>query len=214
MGIVTNPDCVIFAAGSAVPVSITQPYLKAHPFIIAADGGYALTTASGCEPNLVIGDFDSGARPKTDAEIIALHPIKDATDSDCALEEAISRGYRNIVLFGGTGADRLDHTFANFDLCAKAKAQGINVMLVDACHRIFALQNETAKITGAENKYVSVFAFGGACTVTEEGFFYPLSHYTFTPFCGLGVSNEVTSSDARITAEQGTALVFITDKDS
>lgn len=214
MGIVVDPDCIIFAAGSAVPFTTVQPYLKKHPFIIAADGGFALAKAVNCVPNLVIGDFDSGARPETDAQIIALNPIKDATDSDCALGEAMRRGYRNIVLFGGTGFDRLDHTFANFDLCAKAKTQGVNVMIVDMHHRIFALQNETAKITDAENKYVSVFAFGGACTVTEEGFFYPLSHYEFAPFCGLGVSNEVTSNDARITAEQGIALIFITDKDS
>ena len=142
----------------------------------------------GLTPNLVIGDFDSGKRPDTTVEIIALNPIKDATDSACALEEAVRRGYKNIVLFGGIG-------------------------LADAHHRIFILQNETAEITDAQNQYVSVFAFGGACTVSEEGFFYPLSHYTFAPFCGLGVSNEVTADMARITAEQGTALVFITDKD-
>lgn len=214
MGIVTSPDCVIFAAGGAVPLTVIQPYLQSNPFVIAADGGYALATASDCVPDLVIGDFDSGIRPQTEAEIIALNPIKDATDSDCALSEAMRRGFQNIVLFGGTGLDRLDHTFANFNLCAKAKMQGVNLMLVDTHHRIFALQNETAEITDAENKYVSVFAFGGACTVSEEGFFYPLSHYTFAPFCGLGVSNEVTAQNARITAEQGAALIFITDKDS
>ncbi len=213
MGIVTNPDCIIFAAGSAVPLAVVQPYLTKHPYIIAADGGYTLAKRVGCTPNLVIGDFDSGTRPETTAEIIALNPIKDATDSACALYEAIQRGYQKIVLFGGTGADRLDHTFANFDLCAYAKIQGIDLMLADAHHRIFVLQNETAEITDAQNQYVSVFAFGGACTVTEEGFFYPLSHYTFEPFCGLGVSNEVTADTARITAEQGIALIFITDKD-
>lgn len=213
MGIVTNPDCVIFAAGNAVPFGIVQPYLKSNPFLIAADGGFALAKQLGLTPNLVIGDFDSSKRPDTTVEIIALNPIKDATDSACALEEAVRRGYKNIVLFGGTGLDRLDHTFANFDLCAYAKTKGTDLMLADAHHRIFILQNETAEITDAQNQYVSVFAFGGACTVSEEGFFYPLSHYTFAPFCGLGVSNEVTADMARITAEQGTALVFITDKD-
>lgn len=213
MGIVTNPDCIIFAAGSAVTLDVVEPYLKRHPFIIAADGGFALAEHLGLMPNLVIGDFDSGMCPDTTAETIVLNPIKDATDSACALEEAIRRGCNNIVLFGGTGLDRLDHTFANFDLCAYAKTKGVNLMLADAHHRIFALQNETAEITDAQNQYVSVFAFGGACTVTEEGFFYPLSHYTFEPFCGLGVSNEVTANIARITSERGTALVFITDKD-
>lgn len=213
MGIVTNPDCVIFAAGSAVPIEVVQPYLRSQPFLIAADGGFVLAEHIGIMPDLVIGDFDSGMRPDTAVETIVLNPIKAATDSACALEEAIRRGFKNIVLFGGTGLDRLDHTFANFDLCAYAKTKGVDLMLADAHNRIFVLQNETAEITDAQNQYVSVFAFGGACTVTEEGFFYPLSHYTFQPFCGLGVSNEVTEAVARITAEQGTALIFITNKD-
>lgn len=214
MGIVTEPDCVIFAAGSAVPKTAVEPYLKSKPFVIAADGGFLRAKQLGIASDLVIGDFDSATRPETDAQIIALNPIKDATDSDCAFHEAVKRGFRRIVLFCGTGADRLDHTLANFDLCARAKTQGVDLMLVDAHHRIFALQNESAQITDAENRYVSVFAFGGACTVSETGFYYPLSHYEFAPFCGLGVSNETVSPHAYITAEQGLALVFITDKDS
>ena len=33
------------------------------------------------------------------------------------------------------------------------------------------------------------------------------------PFCGLGVSNETVEEKATISIKQGTALIFITDKD-
>ncbi len=212
MGIVTAPDCVIFAAGDRLPREKAEPYLRNNPFVIAADAGYSFSESIGCQPNLIVGDFDSGDCPQTETETLRLSPIKDDTDSAVALSEAIKRGFRRIVLFGATGG-RLDHTFANFDLCAYAKAQGVDLMLVDSHHQIFALREETAEICDAENKYVSVFAVGGACTVSLEGFYYPLSHYVFAPFCGLGVSNEVTEKSAQIIAEHGTALIFITDKD-
>ncbi|MGN0520045.1 MAG: thiamine diphosphokinase [Candidatus Fimenecus sp.] len=212
MGIVAKPDCVIFAAGDCLPKAQVMPYLSEKPYIITADAGYRYAQEIGCMPHLILGDFDSGACPTTEIETLCLNPIKDDTDSAVALKEAVRRGYKQIVLFGGTGS-RLDHTFANFDLCAYAKTQGVDFTVADAHHRVFALQNETQILPRDDSKYISIFAFGGACTVTLKGFYYPLEHYTFTPFCGMGVSNEITAQTAEITVYDGTALVFITDKD-
>lgn len=212
MGIVNQPDCVIFAGGNVLPQETVAPYLAGNPYIIAADAGYEFAKHIDCTPHLILGDFDSCVCPQTDIETICLNPIKDDTDSAVALQEAVRRGYKKIVLFGGTGS-RLDHTFANFDLCAKAKQQGVDLTVVDAAHRVFALQNETQILPRDDSQYISVFALGGACTVTLKGFYYPLENYTFTPFCGLGVSNEITDDTAQITVTDGTALVFITQKD-
>lgn len=213
MGIVKKADCVIFAAGDTVQKEIVCAYLTKETYIITADAGYAFCKALGYTPNLILGDFDSGACPETDIETLRFNPVKDDTDSAMALKIAVERGFKKIVLFGGTGS-RLDHTFANFDLCAYAKTQGVDLQLVDNHHEIFALHNETVQLPKNPNRYVSVFAVGGACTVSLKGFFYPLEHYTFKPFCGLGVSNEITADTAEIVAEQGTALIFVTDKDN
>lgn len=214
MGNLKKADCAIFAAGSAVSPSRVRTFLRADTFLIAADAGYKLCRAYGLQPDLVIGDFDSGEALSADAhmQVIPLNPIKDDTDTACAYQQAAARGFKNIVLFGGTGG-RLDHTFANFDLCAYAKKQGIALSIVDDHHLIFALQNETHVLEGDQSKYVSVFAIGGACTVSLRGFAYPLTDYIFEPFCGLGVSNETTSSKAEIEVKAGTALIFVTDKD-
>lgn len=212
MGIVTNPDCVIFAGGDAMPKESVLPFLQNNPYVITADAGYAFAKLADCTPNLILGDFDSCACPQTDIETVCLNPVKDDTDSAVAVHEAIRRGYKRIVLLGGTGS-RLDHTFANFDLCAYAKTQGVDLTVADMHHRVFALHNETQMLSRDDSKYISVFALGGACTVTLKGFYYPLENYTFTPFCGLGVSNEITADTAQITVTDGTALIFITQKD-
>lgn len=212
MGIVNQADCVIFAAGDRIDADFVRAYVTDTTYIITADAGYAFCKSAGFTPHLILGDFDSAECPATDIETIRLNPIKDDTDSAVALQEALKRGYKKIVLFGGTGG-RLDHTFANFDLCAHAKQQGADLMLVDRHHKIFALSEEMAEVQGDSAHYVSVFAIGGACTVTLRGFYYPLEHFEFKPFCGLGVSNETTAKTAQILVEQGTALIFMTEKD-
>lgn len=212
MGIVTSADCVIFAAGDEVNPAIVRGYIQPNTFIITADAGYSACVRCGFEPNLLVGDFDSQAAPLTKSETIKLNPIKDDTDTAVAFQEAVKRGFRHIVLFGATGG-RLDHSFANFDLCAFAAEQGTELLIADNHHKIFALNEETVTIGGDKTKYVSVFAVGGPCTLSLEGFYYPLKDYTFTPFCGLGVSNETVEEKATIDVKQGTALIFITDKD-
>lgn len=213
MGIVTKADCAVFAAGDTVQEKTVRAYLTKETYLITADAGYAFCKALGYTPNLILGDFDSGECPETDIETLRFNPVKDDTDSAMALKIAIERGFRKIVLFGGTGS-RLDHTFANFDLCAYAKTQGADLQLVDNHHEIFALNRETVQLKKDRNRYVSVFAVGGESTVSLKGFSYPLEHYTFKPFCGLGVSNEIAADTAEIVAEQGTALIFVTDKDN
>ncbi len=212
MGIVTSADCVIFAAGDEVDPAIVRSYIQPDTFIITADAGYSACTRCGFSPNLLVGDFDSQAAPKTDTPTITLNPIKDDTDTADALQQAIKRGFRHIVLFGATGG-RLDHTYANLDLCALAAGQGAELLIVDNHHKIFALKEETVTFDGDKSKYVSVFAVGGPCVLSLEGFFYLLKDYNLMPFCGLGVSNETVEEKATISIKQGTALIFITDKD-
>ena len=98
-------------------------------------------------------------------------------------------------------------------MCALAAGQGAELLIVDNHHKIFALQEETVTFAGDKSKYVSVFAVGGPCVLSLEGFFYLLKDYNLMPFCGLGVSNETVEDKATISIKQGTALIFITDKD-
>ena len=73
------------------------------------------------------------------------------------------------------------------------------------------IQDETLELRrGAylgEGAYLSLFAMGGECRVTETGVEYPLEDYPLSGAYPLGVSNHIRDT-ARITA-QGTLLVML-----
>ena len=149
-----------------------------------------------------MGDYDSSKKPKTQNELIALNPIKDATDTETALTEAEKRGYKEITLLGALGG-RVDHTLANLALVSQAKQRGTNLTIIDSHHKIFAVKNESVRIERKTAKYyLSVFSVGGDSVISEEGVYYPLSDYTLSPFSALGVSNEITSDEAVITVKK------------
>jgi len=212
MEVAEKKRCVIVAAGGNCSDGLLKENIKPSDFIIAADAGYLKCRSAGFKPDLFIGDYDSSCRPKTDSELICLNPIKDATDSDAALSEAEARGYKNVLLLGGTGG-RIDHTASNIILSAAAIQRGTRLTVIDNHHRIFALKNEKICIERAGAKhYLSIFAVGGECRLSISGVFYPLSGFVLSPFAGgLGVSNEITAEEAVISVEDGTVIVIEAD---
>ncbi len=211
MELVKNKRAVIVAAGEIKNTDIIGKNALCDDFLIAADAGFVKCIEAGNKPDLLIGDFDSFDKPDTDSEIIALSPIKDCTDTEFCVNEAFKRGFSEILIIGGLGG-RNDHSFANLSLLACFKQRGVNVMLIDENHRIYALKDESRTV--ANNKqYVSVFAYAGSCTVTLEGFFYPLKNYILSPYQGgFGTSNEIVGETGKITVSDGLALVMEVSK--
>lgn len=204
--------CVIIAAGDISDNYIIKNNVLPGDFVIAADAGYYNCVNAGVTPDLIVGDFDSGKKPETLIETIILNPVKDSTDSETALSEAEKRGYKDIILLGATGK-RLDHTLANILLTASAKQRGRSLTIIDEHHKIYAVKNETKIIQRSKSKYyLSVYAVGGDCEITEEGVYYPLNKYILSPFSALGVSNEITDDSAKITVYSGTAVIIEADK--
>ena len=140
MAEMSKKRCVIVAAGSIDNTSAIKAYADSADFVIAADAGYVYCRDAGIEPDLFVGDYDSSKKPKTQNELIALNPIKDATDTETALTEAEKRGYKEITLLGALGG-RVDHTLANLALVSQAKQRGTNLTIIDSHHKIFAVKN-------------------------------------------------------------------------
>lgn len=169
-------------------------------------------TDLGITPDLIVGDFDSCDTPEFDVEVIALNPIKDCTDMEFAVERAVEKGFSDILILGATGG-RLDHTFANFALLGDFKQKGINITILDDYHKIYTLKDEAHNVQ-KNNRFLSVFALGGFAEVTLEGVFYPLNKYKLSPFQSMGVSNEITDPNAKITVTDGTLLVMEVSKEA
>lgn len=67
----------------------------------------------GVEPDLLLGDYDSAPRPEAGAKTVFLPAEKDDTDTYYAARKALELGATDVVIVGGLGGARLDHTLAN-----------------------------------------------------------------------------------------------------
>lgn len=202
--------CVIFGAGETV--SPRKKFGK-DDLIVAADGGFAAATEAGLSPSVVIGDFDSGKIPEnTAAHIIKLSRDKDDTDMLAAVKLGLRRGYKNFVIYGGTGG-RNDHTFANIATLAYLNAFSARGFLVGKDETATVFTDGTFVLPTVHGT-VSVFAYGGAATgVTLKNLSYELNDAELLPEMPIGVSNAtVGTGRASVSVKHGTLLVFFPRK--
>ena len=185
---------------------------------IAADRGLDFFRETGLAPDIVDGDFDSVSEEGkayldslTEAEVIKLHPEKDDTDTQSAVNLAIQKGARNILILGATGG-RLDHFLGNLGILTLGKQKNVQVALVDEQNYLCLAESGTRLFREKQfGKYVSFFPVGGEVKgLTLEGFKYALNGYDLTVAdCGLTVSNEIQEEEARISYKKGSLLMIM-----
>lgn len=175
--------------------------------IIAADAGFLQLRKRGYRPDLVVGDFDSLGELPEGEQLIRHSPEKDDTDMFLAAREALARGVRNLVIYGGLGG-RPDHEYANLQLLAFLATYGARGFLVGRGWVWTAIQSTGLDFDAAQRGTISVFAHGGAAEgVTLTGLRYPLENYRLTCELPLGVSNEFTGRSARVSVRDGLLLL-------
>ena len=183
---------------------------QAGDFVIAADGGYAQNL--GCQPDAVIGDFDSlGYIP--DAENVQVYPKqKDDTDMMLAVKLGLEKGYREFVLLGGIGG-RFDHMMANVQTLAYLHSRGAKGVLKSEETDLFliglhdGLEGEICFPKETEG-LLSVFSYGETAEqVTICGAEYEISEAQLTDSFPLGVSNSFVGKEVTISVGKGRLLV-------
>lgn len=183
---------------------------KKGDYIICADGGYALAAKEKIVPNLVIGDFDSykGTLP-AEIKTIILPKEKDETDTLACVKYAITLGFKEIVILGGTGG-RLDHTIANIQCLYYGAKNGISIVLRDEKNIVSVHLPSSFRVEKYQDYKLSLFAFSQICEgVTIRGLKYPLSDYTLDESFPLGVSNEFIDDFADISFKKGVLLLIL-----
>ena len=208
----------VIISGGHIDDVFALNYLKEDTYdcMIAADSGMDFLYRNGLVPDIIAGDFDSAKsegmqyyQGLNDVQIIKLNPIKDDTDTEFVLREAIRRGATEITLLGATGT-RLDHVLANVYLLGIGLEHHVDIQIVDEHNRIRMI-DDSLELHKAEQfgAYVSVLPVkGDAKGVTLEGMKYPLNHADVSCFSSLGVSNEIVEDVALIRVEKGTLLVM------
>ena len=210
MELIEKRRCVIVVAGKTDSGELLKKNIFYDDFIIAADAGYTKLKAAGIVPDLIVGDFDSSDTPENDIETIVLSPIKDCTDTQFAVSQAVERGYNEILIIGGLGG-RIDHSVANFAVLAEYKLKGVNITLIDDNHVIYCLKDEQKNIS-KKDRYFSVFAFGGNAEITLKGFYYNVENFVLSPYASIGVSNEAVDDIAKIRVSDGIVLIIEASK--
>jgi len=176
--------------------------------VLAADGGYVRAEELGLVPDAFIGDYDSSDPPQSDGETVFLPREKDMTDSEAAIDLALSRGYDRIFVLGGLGG-RFDHTMGNVSLLLKYQNSADWLEFKDGFNRVFLAGPGTCSVPADRYQYLGLIAYGGpVCGLTVQGTKYPLSDFTLPDDTTLGVSNEIQGERAELSFSEGRLLVI------
>lgn len=176
--------------------------------VIAVDRGYAWLSDLEITPDVVLGDFDSLGYVPAGNDVLTHSPIKDASDTELAFEEALARGFDSVELYGALGG-RIDHTIANLQVCARYAERGMSVVLVGMQEALRILVGPARfELPLLEKGTVSVFAATDTAEdVCEEGLFYPLEHALLNNRTSLGLSNELLGKPAAVSVGKGTVYI-------
>lgn len=210
---------LIVADGDVPSRSAVDRVLGGTPeLVIAADGGALKAEALGYPPRVVVGDADSLAPAEverigaTGAEVV-VHPAdKDESDTELALNEALSRGATRVVIVGAFGGHRLEHTLANILLIASERLKGRDICLADGTSTVRVMHTkETLEITGSARDYVSLLPLTWHVSgVTTVGLRYALTREMLEQGPARGLSNEMTTNSATIQIDEGRLAVVHT----
>ena len=205
-------------SGGHVDDAFALEWLQQNTYdvMIAADSGMNFLQRNNIVPDIIAGDFDSADvvslekfSKMNEVEILRLNPIKDDTDTEFVIREAIRRGATEITVLGATGT-RLDHVLGNMHLLGIGVQEGVQIQLIDAHNRIRMISGE-AELRREEQfgDFVSFLPINGAVEgVTLEGFKYPLKDAVISSFSSLGISNEIVEEIARVRIMDGVLLMI------
>jgi len=202
---------ILFANGELPEPKNLIPQINSEDVLIAVDGGIDHITSLGFKPNLIIGDLDSINMEaleefRSQGAVIHQYPReKDQTDLELALEFALERKAKTIWVVAALG-NRLDQTLANIFLLTKPQLAKIDIRLVDGLREVFLIRN-AKEIRGQPGQRVSLLPLNGIAEgIQTEGLKYPLNNETLYPEQTRGISNEIISTSARVSLQQGLLL--------
>lgn len=208
----------LIVSGGETTDEFVEEVIKKGGFdvILAADSGMDFLYRTEILPDIIVGDFDSVDpkvleffREQEQVDICVLDPVKDDTDTEYAIREAIRRGATEITIIAGTGT-RLDHVLGNISLLGIGLEEGVRIELLDTHNRVRMTDHSVVlKKKTQYGKYLSLVPFSEKVTgVTLKGLKYPLSDYTMGGFNSLGISNEIVDDEASIELTSGRLLVI------
>ena len=204
---------VIISGGTIRYYSCCEKYIADADLIICADGGARHAAGFGVTPHVLIGDFDSIAPDDFErfksmgVQMIKFPAEKDKTDTELAVDFAIEKGFKSIVIIGGIGT-RLDHTLANVFLLKKMLDAGVEGMLADERNEAMLVRSGLSMRREPGMKLTLLALSEKASGITTTGLYYPLADETLELGSTRGVSNEFEAETAGVSVTGGLLLAI------
>lgn len=207
---------VVLVGGEVAASAALRARLADAELVVAADGGLRHATPLGLAVDLLVGDLDS-----VDVATLARHPDlpteahprdKDELDLELALDAAVARGARSVLVVGGLSG-RLDQTLATVAIAQARRSEGVAVDVDDGVRSVWPLRpGEARDVPLAPGTRFSLIAMDAEATVGVAGARYPLERARLRRATGLGVSN-VALGTVRVAAHAGAVLVVVPGPD-
>jgi thiamine pyrophosphokinase len=205
----TSPRFLILLSGDLVVTDRLRAQMNGAR-VIAADSGMRHAAGLGAEPELWVGDFDSSDEALLDAwpeiERQPFPAAKNATDGEIAVEAALARGARSVILAGALGGERSDHALAHFTHAMALCEAGIDVLLTSGTEEAVPLPAGESRFDLPAGSLFSVVAFSAIDALTIAGARYPLDRFDAAFGATRTISN-VAAGPVTISHEGGRAML-------
>ena len=205
---------LIYTGGTVYLDGVTEKPEEGD-LVIAADSGYRNALSLGETPEIVLGDFDSlgNCDIPQKTERLQVPSEKDFTDTQLAVETALARGAREIVIVGGLDG-RLDHTLSNLSILEDLGKKLIPAVITNGYNRVRYINSTSTLIARSGFRYLSLLALSEKVKgVSIEGCKYPLKNATLTREFQYAVSNEIVENCALVSVRKG-GIYIIESKDA
>lgn len=200
----------IYTGGAIFPENITERP-KSGDIRIAADQGFENARLLGERVDIALGDFDSlrgGIKNlPDDVEKVTVPAEKDETDTQLAVNLALSKGADEIVIIGGLDG-RLDHTLSNMAILEAMWDMKVHCVISNGQNRIRYINSSSILVARSGYKYLSVIAADEKVKgVSVEGCKYPLRNAKLSRKFQYAVSNEIEGNCALVSVKRGGIFV-------
>ncbi len=204
---------VIFTGGGFQSGKLALEAIQNADKIVAADSGAEIAVGLNIIPTVVIGDFDS-LSVKTQSflkekgcRFITSPKEKNETDTNLAINYAVSEGASKITILGGTTGDRFDHILSNLLITAESH---VPIRFIDGRQESWIETGpKKVDIKGKKGDLLSLIPISRSVDrIQTQNLYYPLKDESLFLRKTRGVSNVFVKSDALVSFTKG-ILLFV-----
>ena len=211
MGLAMTSSTFTILLGGALHLTERLQAAVAGSRFIAADGGMRHALALGVMPELWVGDFDSTPDDLDDAfPDVPKQPYpaaKAQTDGEIAVEAAIARGARRLILAGALGGERSEHALALLLYGVSLAEQGYEVLLTSGEEEAAPLIPGDLTLDLPAGSLFSVAGFETLNGLSITNARYPLADFHL-PFGASRTISNVAQGTVRFSLSRGRAIVL------